>query len=151
VCTTGPGHPPLPRRLIAGLFILKYMYELSDEVLCALLVENPFDQYISGAQVFRHELPFDRSSMRRWRQRLGEDHLAALLQENLPVAHKMGALATNDLERVMVDTTVPPKAVTHPTDARLMYRAIEKQVALAGRAGVPLRQSYTRVAKRSRS
>jgi IS5 family transposase len=39
------------------------------------------------------------------------------------------------------------EAVAHPTDARLMYRAIEKLVALAKRAGVPLRQSYMRVAK----
>ena len=34
--------------------------------------------------------------------------------------HKTGALATHDLERVVVvDTTVQPKAIAHPTDARL--------------------------------
>ena len=48
-----------------------------------------------------------------------------------------------------VDTTVQPKAVAHPTDARLMHRAIEKLVGLAKRNGVPLRQSYVRVAKRA--
>ena len=48
-----------------------------------------------------------------------------------------------------VDTTVQPKAVAHPTDARLMHRALEKLVALAEREGVPLRQSYRRVAKRA--
>ena len=35
VCTPGPGQPPLPSRLVAGLFILKHMHSLSDEVLCA--------------------------------------------------------------------------------------------------------------------
>ena len=50
---------------------------------------------------------------------------------------------------MVVDTTVQPKAVAHPTDARLMYRAIEKLVALAKRRGVPLRQSYIRVAKQA--
>jgi len=50
---------------------------------------------------------------------------------------------------VVVDSTVQPKAVAHPTDARLMYRAIEKLVALAKRHGVPLRQSYIRVAKQA--
>jgi transposase, IS5 family len=149
VCTPGPGQPPLPSRLVAGLFILKHMHGLSDETLCARWVENPYYQYFCGEQVFRHELPFDRSSMTRWRQRLGEAHLAALLQESLSVAHKTGALETKDLERVVVDTTVQPKAVAHPTDARLMYRAIEKLVALAKRSGVPLRQSYIRVAKRA--
>jgi transposase, IS5 family len=56
--------------------------------------------------VFCHRLPFDRSSLTRWRQRLGEEQLAALLQESLSVAHKTDALATKDLERVAVDTTV---------------------------------------------
>jgi transposase, IS5 family len=149
VCATGPGQPPLPARLIAGLFILKHMHSLADEGLCARWVENPYYQYFCGEQVFRHDLPFDRSSMTRWRQRLGEEHLAALLQESLSVAHKTGALETKDLERVVVDTTVQPKAVAHPTDARLMYRAIEKLVALAKRHGVPLRQSYIRVAKQA--
>jgi IS5 family transposase len=133
--------------LIAGLFILKHTHSLSDEVLCARWLENPYYQHFCGEQVFRHELPFDRSSLTRWRQRLGEEHLVALLQESLSVAHKTGALGTKDLERVAVDTTVQPKAVAHPTDARLMYRAIEKLVALAKREGVPLRQSYIRVGK----
>src|SRR5437868_10530107 len=35
VCSPGPGQPPLPSRLVAGLFILKHMHNLSDEVLCA--------------------------------------------------------------------------------------------------------------------
>src|SRR6185312_2338340 len=28
VCTSGPGQPPLPTRLVAGLFILKHMHDL---------------------------------------------------------------------------------------------------------------------------
>jgi IS5 family transposase len=149
VCTSGPGHPPLPTRLVAGLLILKHMHALSDEALCARWLENPYYQYFCGEQVFRHALPFDRSSLTRWRQRLGEEQLVALIQESLAVAHKTGALATRDLERVAVDTTVQPKAIAHPTDARLMYRAIEKLVGLAKREGVVLRQSYLRVAKRA--
>jgi len=35
VCTAGAGQPPLPTRLVAGLFILKHMHDLSDEALCA--------------------------------------------------------------------------------------------------------------------
>ena len=32
--TDGPGQPPLPTRLMAGLIILKYTHNLSDEALC---------------------------------------------------------------------------------------------------------------------
>ena len=149
VCQAGPGQPPLPTRLVAGLMILKHTHNLSDEVLCARGLENPYDQYFCGEEAFCHRLPFDRSSLTRWRQRLGEEQLTALLQESLSVAHKTDALATKDLERVAVDTTVQPKAVAHPTDSRLMHRALEKLVDLARRNGVPLRQSYVRVAKRA--
>jgi len=149
VCQPGPGQPGLPTRLVAGLFILKHMHNLSDEVLCARWVENPYYQYFCGEESFCHKLPFDRSSLTRWRQRLGEEQLVALIQESLSVAHKTGAIETKDLERVVVDTTVQPKAIAHPTDARLMHRAIVKLVALARRNAVPLRQSYLRVAKRA--
>jgi IS5 family transposase len=145
----GPGQPPLPTRLIAGLLMLKHMHNLSDEVLCARWVENPYFQFFCGEVVFRHELPFDRSSLSRWRKRLGEEQLTALLQESLAVAHRTGALQTKDLERVVVDTTVQEKAIAHPTDARLNHRAIEKLVDLAKREGVVLRQSYLRLAKRA--
>jgi IS5 family transposase len=73
----------------------------------------------------------------------------ALIQESLSVAHNTGALATRDLERVVVDTTVQPKAIAYPTDARLCHRALEKLVDLARCHDVPLRQSYRRVAKRA--
>ena len=149
VCSSGPGQPPLPTRLVAGLFILKHMHDLSDEVLCARWLENPYYQFFCGELSFCHKLPFDRSSLTHWRQWLGEKQLVALIQESLSVAHKTGALATRDLERVVVDTTVQPKAIAHPTDARLCHRALEKLVDLAARNGVPLRQSYRRVAKRA--
>ena len=149
VYTDGPGQPPLPTRLMAGLAILKHTFDLSDEALCERWVENPYYQYLCGEEFFQHRLIFDRSSITRWRQRMGEEKLKALLQESLSAAHKTGALAAKDLERVAVDTTVQPKAIAHPTDARLLHRTIEKLVALAKHEGVVLRQSYVRVAKRA--
>jgi IS5 family transposase len=149
VCTAGEGRPPLPTRLVAGLFILKHMHNLSDEVLCARWLENPYYQFFCGELSFCHALPFERSSLTHWRQRLGEEQLVALIQESLAVAHKTEALATRDLERVVVDTTVQPKAIAHPSDARLCHRALEKLVALARRHDVRLRQSYVRLAKRA--
>ena len=81
VYADGDGHPPLAIRLVAGLLILKHMHSLSDEALCARWVESPYFQYFCGEHVFQHELRFDRSSLTRWRQRLGEERLTALLQE----------------------------------------------------------------------
>jgi len=142
-----PGRPPLPTRLMAGLAILKHTYDLSDEVLCEGWVENPYYQFFCGEEFFQHRLVFDRSSLTRWRQRMGEERLQALLQESLAVATKTEAIKPSDLNRVIVDTTVQPKNVMFPTDARLLNRAREILVRLAQRCGIKLRQSYTRVGK----
>ena len=147
VYTDDPGHPPLPTRLMAGLAILKHTYDLSDEVLCERWVENPYYQYFCGEEFFQHRLVFDRSSLTRWRNRMGEERLQALLQESLSVGTKTEAIKPSELSRVIVDTTVQPKNVMFPTDARLLNRAREKLVRLAKHHGVALRQSYTRVGK----
>ena len=144
-----PGHPPLPTRLMAGLAILKHTYDLSDESLCERWVENPYFQYFCGEEFFQHRLIFDRSSLTRWRQRMGEEKLLALLQESLAVAARTKALKPSDLSRVVVDTTVQPKAAMFPTDAKLVNRARERLVRLAKKLDVGLRQSYARVGKLS--
>jgi len=142
-----PGRPPLPTRLMAGLAILKHMQDLSDEALCDRWLENPYFQLFCGEEFFVHKLPFDRSSLTRWRQRMGEEKLAALVQESLSVATKTGAAKPSDFSKIIVDTTVQEKAVAFPTDARLMHRARERLVRLAKKHGVGLRQSYERIGK----
>jgi IS5 family transposase len=145
--TDGPGQPPLPTRLMAGLIILKYTHDLSDEVLCERWVENPYYQFFCGEEFFQHKLVLDRSSLSRWRARMGEEKIRALLQESLSIAVKTDAVKPAQLSEVIIDTTVQPKNVMFPTDARLLNRAREILVRLAGKHGVALRQSYARVGK----
>jgi len=85
VYSDDPDHPPLPTRLMAGLAILKHTYDLSDEGLCDRWLENPYYQLFCGEEFFCHKLPFDRSSMTCWRQRMGEERFGALIQESLAV------------------------------------------------------------------
>jgi IS5 family transposase len=110
-------------------------------------VENPYFQYFCGEEFFQHALVFDRSSLTRWRQRMGEEKLRALLQESLAVATRTEAMKPSDLARVVIDTTVQPKAVMFPTDAKLLNRTRERLVRLAKKLDVSLRQSYRRVGK----
>ena len=49
--------------------------------------------YFCGEVFCRHDLPLDRSSMIRWRQRLGEEKALALLQANL---HRVSDRAPED-------------------------------------------------------
>jgi transposase, IS5 family len=80
---------------------------------------------------------------------MGEEKLVALIQESLNTATCTGAAKPSDFARVIVDSTVQPKAVAFLTDAKLMHRARERLVRLAHKHGVPLRQSYARVGKRA--
>jgi len=116
-------------------------------VLCERWLENPYYQLFCGEEFFQHRLPFDRSSLTRWRQRMGEERLIALLQESLSVATRTGAATPTDFTQMIVDTTVQEKAIAFPTDAKLIHRARERLVRLAKQQGVALRQSYARVGK----
>jgi IS5 family transposase len=120
---------------------------LADEVVCARYLDSPYVQVFCGETYFQHELPLDRSSMTRWRQRIGAERMEALLAESLAAAQRGGAVDEKHLKRVTIDTTVQPKAVTHPTDSKLLHRGIETIGRLARRHGVKLRQSYLRVSR----
>jgi IS5 family transposase len=144
------GRPALPTRLMAGLHRLKHMKGLSDEEVCAAWLENPYFQLFCGEEHFQHRLPFDRSSMTRWRQRVGADALEVLLAETIAVAVKTEAVSKQQLERITVDTTVQTKAIAHPTDSHLMLRAIEWLNRTGRRHGIKLRQSFLRLARHAR-
>jgi IS5 family transposase len=60
---------------------------------------------------------------------------------------KTGAVKSNDLKKVVVDTTVQEKAIRFPTDTRLCHKAREELVKTAKKNGIELRQSYARKSK----
>lgn len=143
------GRPGLAIRLILGLHLLKYIYALSDEEVCARWEENPYFQYFSGEEFFQHRFPIERSSMSHFRNRIPADILEKVLQESLAAAHGAGALSLKDLRQVVVDTTVQEKAIAHPTDHGLMLKAANKLGQLARTYGLKVRQSYQRVMKKA--
>src|SRR4051795_978593 len=87
---TEGGRPGLPTRLMVGLHLLKHMDGLSDEAVCARWLDSPYVQLFCGETHFQHALPLDRSSMTRWRQRIGPERLELLLAESLDAARRGG-------------------------------------------------------------
>jgi IS5 family transposase len=142
------GRPGIETRFAIGLLLLKHIYGLSDEGVCERWVYDPYFQHFTGEEFFQHAFPHERSDLSHWRKRLG-DKLELLLAESLRVAHESGALRTKDLARVTVDTTVQPKAITFPTDAKLLHAAIKGLNRMAKKHAVRLRQSYVRIAQRA--
>src|ERR1700760_3443933 len=142
------GRPGIETRFVVGLLLLKQIYGLSDEGGCERWIHDPYFQHFTGEEFFQHAFPHERSDLSHWRKRLG-DKLELLLAESLRVAHETGALRTGDLKRVTVDTTVQPKAITFPTDAKLVHAAIRGLNRLALARVVKLRQSYLRIPKQA--
>jgi IS5 family transposase len=68
--------------------------------------------------------------------------LELLLAESLRLAHDTGALRGKDLKRVTVDT-VQPKAISFPTDAKLLHATIKALNRLATRHGLRLSVQLT--------
>ncbi|HYI84153.1 MAG TPA: transposase [Acetobacteraceae bacterium] len=106
LCTDGIGRPGLPTRLMVGLHLLKHMDGLSDEAACARYLDSPHVQRFCGEAHFQHALPLDRSSMTRWRQRIGSERLEVLLAESLAAAQRGGAVEDKHLRRA----TIPPSS-----------------------------------------
>jgi IS5 family transposase len=135
---------------MVGLHFLKHIKALSDEQVCAQWVENPYFQAFCGETYFQPELPLERSSLSRWRERIGPDKIETVLVESIAVAVKGGAVEPKHFERVTIDTTVQTKAVAHPSDSHLLYRGIEWLNRLAKRHGIELRQSFVRLGKHAK-
>ena len=143
----GVGRPAHPIRLMVGLQLLKHTCNVSDEEVVASWVENPYWQYFCGEQYFRHDLPIDPSLMTGFRKRIGQAGCEFILGLTLSAGLATHTVAKSSLAIVNVDTTVQDKAVTFPTDARLLHKARIALVHLAKRQGIELRQSYERIGK----
>ena len=141
------GRPGLSTRLMVGIHYLKHTFNYSDEDAHEMFHENPYWQYFCGLEYFTHETKFDRSSMTRWRKRMGSNKLEKLLSESFAVALRSKVVKASEVKKVVVDTTVQEKAIAFPTDSRLYYKGLRTLVRMAKGLKIKLRQSYVRVSK----
>jgi IS5 family transposase len=142
------GRPAMAARLVAGLLCLQHAYDCSDEIAVNIWVANPYSQFFTGEIYLQIESPIDPSSLTRWRKRIGEEGVEAMLMATIKAGRKLGLLKAAGTDRVIVDTTVMPKAVAHPTDSRLLEKSSKHLVKLAEDNGITLRQNFNREAPR---
>jgi transposase, IS5 family len=141
------GRPRLPIRLMTSLLYLKHSFNLSDEELVVRWSENVLWQFFSGMDYYEHRLPCDATQIGRFRAAVGEQGLEQMLKATIDTAVGVGAIEPEELERVIVDTTVQEKAIAHPVDSRLLEIARHKVVSAARRAGIVLKQTYAKEGK----
>ena len=140
------GRPALAPRLVAGLLYLQHTFDASDEAVVNTWVENPYWQHFCGEVYLQTEAPIDPSSLTRWRKRIGEEGVETLLMATIDAARRGGVIKAASIDKVIVDTTVMPKAIAHPTDSRLLDKSRQHLVRAAQEHGIALRQNYNRIA-----
>jgi len=104
--------------------ILQHMFNFSDEKVVEAWVENPYWQAFCGYDFLQWEFPAHPTSLTRWRNRLGAQGVEKLLQLSISVALRTKTVTSSELSKVISDTTVMPKAVMHPVDAKLISGAL---------------------------
>ena len=142
--TSDNGRPGISIRLMVGLHYLKHTFNVSDEMVVAQWVENPYWQYFCGEQYFQHQVPINASMMTRFRNRIGKEGCEFMLGLTIETGLATKTITPRSLAVVNVDTTVQEKAVSFPLDAKLYHKARRALVRLAKRQGIALRQSYER-------
>jgi len=137
------GAPAKPIRLMAGLLILKQMFNKSDETIVEEWRQNPYYQYFTGEIHFHWEMPCDPSDLVHFRKRVGEKGIEVIFTASLEL-HK-GKIDT--ATEVIVDTTVQEKNITFPTDTKLAIKIIDKTLSFAQKQGIKLKQTFAKELK----
>ena len=138
------GRPRLPIRLMVSLLYLKHAFSESDEGVVERWAETPTWQYFSGMDYFEHRFPCDATLIGKFRKLIGEDGVEELLSQTISVALNLKVIPKKALETVVVDSTVQPKAIAHPTDSRLLEVARRKLVDIAKSVGIDLKQTFAK-------
>ncbi len=133
----------MPIRLMAGLLILKRLYNFGDESIVDQWIQNPYYQYFCGEAEFQWHFPCDPSDLVHFRKRIGEEGVELIFKMSIDV-QKEDVQGTD----LLVDTTVQEKNITFPTDSKLYDKIIKKTLKIAEKEEITLRQSYRRTTKR---
>ena len=120
-------------RVMLGLAMLQAMYNTSDCLTSETIDENAYWQYFCGYEHGQPQVGISETSIRRFRQTLGEVGYQIILKELAATGLRVGAYKKKDLASAIIDTTVQKRNVKYPHDAYLLGKAREEVV----RPGAP--------------
>lgn len=145
------GRPGKNVRVAFGAQIIKHKLNLSDEEVVEQIRENPYLQFFIGFEEFRSEAPFDASLMTTFRKRFNlaevfeindliEDRVKLLARKASPPndsGDSDGDGGGSNSGKLVVDATVAPADIKHPTDLSLLNKVREECEKLVDRLWDP--------------
>jgi IS5 family transposase len=140
---TNFGAPAKPIRLMAGLLILKQVFNKSDEVIVEEWKQNPYYQFFTGSSHFEWDFPCDPTDLVYFRKRIGEEGVKVIFATSIELHQKK----VDEAKEVIVDTTVQEKNITFPTDTKLTVKIINKTLDFAEKNGIKLKQTFSKELK----
>jgi transposase, IS5 family len=141
------GRPRVPLRIMVSLLYLKHAFNESDEGVVERWADTPRWQFFSGCAYYEDRQPCDATTLVKFRQLLGDEGVEELLAQTVNTAVELQLIKPQELKRVIVDSTVQHKAISHPTDSKLLETARMKLVEVAKAAGLELKQTYAKEGK----
>ena len=136
------GRASKPIRLMSGLLMLKQLYNLSDKAVVEQWQMNPYFQVFCGMSEFQTQVPCHATELVKFRQRIGVKGVKQIFSQSVSLHGKAAEEST-----VLVDTTVQEKAITYPTDSKLLIKTINRLNKLAKDQGIQQRRTYVKEVK----
>ena len=85
------GAPAKPVRLMAGLLMLKQLFNGSDEGIVTEWTRDPYFQYLCGGSVMTGKAPCSPSDLPHFRKRIGQERMRRLLKLSAIYQERAGA------------------------------------------------------------
>lgn len=136
------GRSAKPIRLMCGLLMLKQLQNLSDESVVEQWRMNPYYQVFCGEATFQTKQPCHATELVKFRQRIGVEGVKHIFGLSVNLHGKNAQEPT-----VLVDTTVQEKAITYPTDSKLLIKIINRLNKLAKAQGIQQRRTFVKETK----
>lgn len=131
-------------RVMVALLVVSKLRHLSDEQVVAQVKENRYLQYFcnvpdKGLQTF-----LDKSSLCKFRKRIGEEGVAIIEAEVFEHLRRCGIIKA---DTCLIDATVLNNNIVYPNDVQLIFKAFGKMACFAKTHHLPLWWDHQEVKK----
>ena len=135
-------------RLMIAVLILGKLRQISDNGVIELIQENRYAQYFCHVSDRALRTFLDRSTICKFRRRVGKKGIAMIEHHVFHHLRRSGAIIN---DAALMDSTVLENNILYPNDVQLIYKAFGKMRSLAGHLGIPLWFDHAHIKARWRA